>query len=317
MSKNSANLAHQHPNRDGGMVRKSWVTYGALLLVQVLFGVNYLAAKHVLRVFAPLTWGAVRMTAATLIFIVLMVTLTPSSRRRWDTAFLKQGFLFGLLSIALNQTFFLLGLHHTTPSHSALITTMTPMMTLLIAVGLKSEKLNSSKAWGIVLGVVGIVLLEFQTGLHFGSDTLKGDLLTLGNTVFFALFLALSRPYFGSNDLFWATGWTFIFGTLLQWGIAVPELVSHGLPGVWDWPWIPMAYSIFGATVLTYFLNGFALSRVSSSQVGFFIFAQPLVAMFSEWVVSGVVPGINQFVAAGFIFLGVSIGLKSWKPLKT
>jgi len=96
-------------------------------------------------------------------------------------------------------------------------------------------------------------------------------------------------------------------------------LVPIGLPGLLaiDWTaigprtWLLGAFIVLGPTVGAYALNTFALKRLDSSVVAFFIFLQPLIATTLSILRGYEQPTLRLFVAAAIVFAGVLIALRS------
>ncbi len=247
----------------------------ALISVQVLFGINYLASKFIVTHMAPGAWALLRTSGALLILggIVLLARRPWPSRR--DTLLLGVAAMFG---IVLNQGLFLEGLSRTTVSHSALICSQIPTFVLLFSVLSRQEKLSVRKGLSFVAGIGGVLILLEADRFRFDSRYLAGDLMTLANAASFGLFVVLSRRIMARNDPWTATAVVFLFGTA---GMALyggPDLLrtdfgflTPGMVGA-------MVYVIIGATVVTYFLNLWAVKRTQATRVALYIFLQPLIA---------------------------------------
>ena len=127
--------------------------YLALLTVQLLFAVHYVAAKWVLETVPAPAWVALRVAGAALVLVVMTANRWhewPRDRRTWlELAGLA---MFG---VVINQVLFIEGLSRTWPSHSALINTSIPVTTLLIAVALGREDLGWRKVAALALSLLG------------------------------------------------------------------------------------------------------------------------------------------------------------------
>ncbi len=66
-----------------------------------------------------------------------------------------------------------------------------------------------------------------------------------------------------------------------------------------------MAYVILGATVLTYFLNLWALKRVQASHVAAYIFLQPLLATTLAVAFRGEEISVRFVIAAVFVLIAL------------
>ncbi len=285
----------------------------ALITIQVLFGINYLASKFIVSTFAPGAWAALRTSGAFLILLAVMLIgkhRLPSTR---DIVLLAIAAQFG---VVLNQGLFLEGLARTTISRSALICSQIPTFVLLFSVVSKQEKLSLTKAIGFLAGITGVmVLLEVD---HFSLDSqyLTGDLMTLANAACFAFFVVMSRPIMARTDPWSATTVVFFFGALgmMAYGgrdlfSTDPALLTPTLVGA-------MAYVILGATVLTYYLNLWAVKRTQASRVAIYIFMQPVIASVLGIVFRGEVISGRFLLATVLVFVALALRDRFKAPVK-
>ena len=66
-------------------------------------------------------------------------------------------------------------------------------------------------------------------------------------------------------------------------------------------------FAIVGATVITYFLNNWALRHTHSSQVALYIYLQPVIATGASMVVTDERPDLRFCVAATLACAGVLV----------
>ena len=247
----------------------------ALITIQVLFGFNYLASKVIVTAMSPGAWAALRTLGA---FVVLAL-LAVIGRRRLpagrDILLLAVCALFGVI---FNQGFFLEGLSRTTVGRSALICSQIPTFVLLFALIARQEVLTRRKALGFVAGIVGVLVLLEVDRFTLDSQYLVGDLLTLTNAASYGLFVVISRRVMARNDPLAATATVFFFGAagMMVYGggsllATDAAILDARLVGT-------MIYVIIGATVVTYFLNLWAIKRVQATRVALYIFLQPVIA---------------------------------------
>ena len=276
----------------------------ALITVQVLFGINYLASKLIISAMTPGAWAAMRTGSAFLVLlaIVLIGRLPLPSRR--DIGLLAVGAFFG---IVLNQGLFLEGLARTTVSTSPLICSQIPSFVLLFSVISKQEKLSWIKGISFFAGITGVLVLLKVDRFQMDGQYLAGDLMTLANAASFGLFVVISRRIMARNNPWAATAVVFFFGSL---GMMVYggrdlfhtdfSLLSPGLV-------VAIVYVILGATVVTYYLNLWAIKRVQATRVAMYIFLQPVVASILGIVFRDEVITVRFLVATGLIFLALAL----------
>ncbi len=274
----------------------------ALLLVQVIFGLHYLATKVLVAVIEPAAWAALRITGAAVVFLAIFAAREPVRIARGDLLRLAAFSFFG---VVLNQICFIEGLARTTPSHSSLIMTTIPVATIFFAVVLGRERLRRSGVAGILLSMAGVFVLLRVDDLELRSEWLLGDVLTQINGASYALFLVISKDLVQRVGPTTATAGILCFGSLgaaIYGGPAVTRLDPAAVPPE---IWLLAAGVVIFPTVLAYFLNFWALARVKSSHVALFVYLQPIIASSLSVMLLGEVITTRLIVSSALVFLGV------------
>jgi len=281
--------------------------HAALVLVQIFFGLHYLAAKLVLAEIPPRLWALIRVSCAALILFAIARGL--GKRLPTSPMVLGQLALFSLFGVVINQVCFVEGLYRTTPMHSSIIMTTIPVATLLFAVMLGRERLDGRKIVSLLVAIAGILLVIRPTAAEVTDVRLLGDALTLINALSYALFLVISRRLLSRVDPLGATVVILAFGSL---GMLLPGLTA--LPGfdpgqVAPRTWVLGVFIVLFPTAAAYFLNYWALARLDSSIVAFFIYLQPLIAttlsilFLGERLTPSIVAGASLIFASVYLAL--------------
>ena len=283
-----------------------WPPHVALVVVQLLFGVNYVISKIALRDVTPLSLVAIRTsTAAAILFALLPLRPrgVPLSRRD-----LRDLFVYGLLGASLNQLCFLAGLARSTATNASLILVSIPLLTLLFAVLLKRERAGTRDVLGIVIGLAGAVLLILpRGGATLSSGAAFGNLVLLCGASAYALYLVLTRPILARHDPLRVLAWVFLFSALTVVPVAARDLMHLATSPLSSSTIASIAYIILGATVVPYFLNSWALVRVKSSIVAVYTLLQPIVAAWLGRVFLREQFGPHTAVAAVLVVTGVVV----------
>lgn len=280
-----------------------WKVIVALVSVQVFFGLHYLAAKVVLEEIPPRAWAAIRIAGAA----ALMLAVAPWFRARMRMApkTLARLAVLALFGVGINQVCFVEGLSRTTPTHSSLINTMIPVITLAFAVMLRHERLLARKVLAMVLAFAGVLLVIRPGPGDESGRMLLGDALTLINATSYALFLVLSRRLIRRLDALASTTWLMLCGAIYVGLFGARELAAFSPATVSPRAWLLGAFIVVFATAGAYLLSYWALRRVSSSEVASFIFLQPLIATALSMLLLGDRPGWTVFAGAALILSGV------------
>ena len=251
--------------------------YGALFLVQIIFGLHYLTTSLIVERIDAFEWTAVRILFAGVFMIIIYrrKILNFPSGKEWYFLI-----LLSLLGIVLNTALFTKGLELTTPAHASLISCMIPVMTLVFAWFLGQEKMTRYKSLSLITAMSGALILLGIDDLDIRSDLFIGDVLIFINFSCFGLFLVLSKSVINHHSPIGLSVLVMSIGSVLLLPLSTKNILfSHDiwLDQPW-WIWGAAFYSIFFATVVTYSLNYYAMSHVDSSKVALFIYFQPVVA---------------------------------------
>jgi drug/metabolite transporter (DMT)-like permease len=281
----------------------------ALLAVQVLFGSGYVVSKVLVGVFPPLVWASLRILVSTGLMVGIATAMRRRSPQGWHQ-FFKPLIGFALLGMIINQSSFLVGLKHTTSTNSAILNTLIPVFTLAVVTIRGQERLTPFRAAGFVLALAGVLIMRKVEEFTLSDETFLGDLLTVLNCLSYALFLSFSKPFLEKHDRVWTTAWLFVYGSLGISLLAIPDYLTFSWPQMTPTLWWCAAYAVIGTTLLTYFLNFWALSHAKSSSVALFIYLQPPIASLVAWAWLGEPVTLRSVTASLLIFMGMLLGLK-------
>lgn len=283
--------------------------YFSLVLIQVLFGINYVVSQIILQSFPPMVWASLRIIIASMVMFFIALAVKPQERPKISISFLKPLIVFTFLGTIINQTAFLKGLQYTTPTNSAILNTLIPVFTLLFVTFRGLEPITRSRAIGFILAFAGVLLMRKIEDFSWGDKTVQGDLLTILNCLSYGLFLAYSREFLRQHNRLWITAYMFLFGSIGITLMALPDWFQFG--GLnFTWSLLgAMTFSIIGGTLITYFLNNWTLTHSNSSSVAIFIYLQPIVAASLAWAWFGQVVTLRTFLSSLIILLGVLLVL--------
>jgi drug/metabolite transporter (DMT)-like permease len=277
-----------------------------VLLVAVVWGSSYLAAKGV-------TTQHTVLAVLVLRFAIALPVLLVAARRRLRTLSATQIRGAGLLGLILAGIFLLetYGVVHTSATNAGLIISLTMVFTPLAESRVRGTRLPGSFLAAAGLSVLGVALLT--QGAGFTAPT-GGDLLMLGAAVARTVHvLAMSRMES-------VRGADALSLTVLQLGSAVVVFaVLVTLPGTGSAPW--SAAAGFGAgdwlgllylsafcTVFAFFVQMWAVRRTSPSRVSLLLGTEPVWAAAAGIALGGDRPGWLGLLGAILVLAGTAWG---------
>ena len=276
-----------------------------MLLVCLIWGLNFSVTKLALAQIPPLPFTAVRfIISSLLLWLILRVAERGVAQSREGLTTL---IVLGLVGNTLYQLLFTLGLDRTAATNSALILSTVPTVVAVFAGVLGLERITRRMWLGIALGTVGVVLVIATRGVGFEIGTLVGDLLTVLAVLCWAGYTVGLRKVPPGISPLRVTTITTIVGT--------PVLVLVGLPGMveLDWAaveleaWAGLAYAAVLSLVVAYLLWNRSVKAVGGTRTAIYMCVTPLFAVIGAWVLLGERPHPLQGVGAVLIVAGVML----------
>lgn len=249
----------------------------SLFLAQVIYALNYSIAKDLMPDhIKPLGLVMMRILGACLLFWTVSFLLPKEKLEKGD---LVKMMVLAVFGVAVNQGLFIYGLSLTKPINSAIIMISNPIAVMLFMIFFLNEKLTAVKITGLAFGVIGaLTLLLFRGSFVLGSETIAGDLMTLCNSLSWAVFVVMAKPYMQKYQTVTVMKWIFLFGCLYMLPFGVSDLISVNWKMLSSQVILAMIFVVVATTFLAYLLNTYALKFLSSSVVSMYIYFQPFLA---------------------------------------
>ena len=275
----------------------------ALIAVQLAFGSLPVIGKIVLTIVSAVALVGIRVgLTAVVLFIIQMYRGRIWLRYANDYTRLAVLSLFG---VVFNQYLFIGGLSLTRAANASLLSVTIPIFTLLISIAVGSDKLRGITIFGIILAAAGVVLLVNPGAASFSSQTTIGDMMIVINSLSYGIYVASSKEVITRNGPFRSMMWVFIFASVICVPIGVISFGTVETANMDRSIWFLLLYIALGATAVPYFLNAWALARVSPAMVAAFIYLQPLIGFVMAVIFLGEEVGLRFIIAALLIFAGL------------
>lgn len=276
--------------------------------VSVLFAINYIISKIGMHVFNPLTFAYLRVIGAAIILNFLLHERKASPLERGDGWRLAG---FAILGVVINQSLFLAGLALTSAHAAAILITTIPIFALAAAIVLGRERPTVLKVGGIVLSAAGAIVLVGGEGFSGTAKSVIGDLMIVGNSLSYALYLVFSKPMMARLSARRVIARMFAVATVVMLPIAAWPMMHEPWHAIPMQAWFALAFVIAGPTIAAYLMNAWALKYAESSVVAAYTYLQPvfaviLAAIFLQEQIRPV-----AILAGAMIFAGVYVSGRS------
>ncbi len=274
-----------------------------MLVVCLIWGLNFGITKAAFATFPPLAFSAVRFTLASMLLIPLVrriegdEPLPPGSMRPL--------IVLGVVGNTLYQLGFISGLARTSASNSSLIIASMPSLVALLAAGLGLEPARPRVIGGVLVATGGVVLVILAQGAGFAPGELNGDLLTVAAVFCWAGYTLGLRRLSPHITPLRVTMVTTVAGTPGLVLAGIPELVRMDWGDVGLVGWGALLYATLFSLVLAYLLWNRSVQLVGPSRTVIYMCLTPVVAVAGAAVMLGERPRPLQAVGAALIIVGV------------
>ena len=275
----------------------------ALLAVQIFFGSLPVVGKIVLKVIPPVALVGFRVGLTAL--VLLLVQLYRGELRLNDTRDYRKFFVLSLFGVTFNQILFITGLSLTKASNTSLLAVTIPIFALTISSIFGIEKLRKIKVAGIALAAFGVILLIDPRSASFSSETTRGDLLIILNSLSYGIYVVISKDVITRNGAIRSIAWVFMFAALVCVPLGAYSLSGIEVSTVSPQIWAEIFYIALISTTLPYLLNAWALMRVNPSVVAVYVYLQPLIGFLLAVIFLSEPVDFKVIIAAVLIFTGV------------
>ncbi|WP_392750403.1 DMT family transporter [Streptomyces sp. LN590] len=292
--------------------RRAWLTDLPVLLVAVVWGASYLAAKGI-------TTTSTVVAVLVLRFVIVLPVLAVAGWRRLRALSAAQWRGAGLLGLVLSGIFLVetYGVVHTSATNAGLIISLTMIFTPLAEAAVTRVRPTGAFLAAAALSVAGVVLLTQGGG--FTSPSV-GDLLMLVAALartLHVLMMARIKSVQVADSLSLTT---------VQLGSAVAVFaVLAAVPGTGESPWSVAAgfgvrewggllfLSVF-CTLFAFFVQMWSVRRTSPSRVSLLLGTEPLWAAAAGIAIGGERLSALGVLGAVLVLAGTGWGRRAATP---
>ena len=275
-----------------------------LLLMALIWGVNFSVVKAGIRTLEPFAFNGLRVGLAAVVLGGLSFLVRAD---RWPTRRdMIHLALLGMVGNGLYQVFFILGLARTRAGIAALVMAAGPAYIAMISHALGRERLPM-RAWvGIAMQLAGVACVVASThGLDAGTHSMLGAGLITFGSLMWAVFSVLLQPYTTRTHPFHLSFITMASGAAFLLVVAAPAIRRLQFAAVAPSEWGAVVYAGVGALVIAYLLFYRGVRVLGSTRTAMYGNLQPVIAISVAWVMLREQPTGWQLTGAALIMTGL------------
>ena len=292
-------------------MQKKFFALAAAMLATTIYGINHTVAKSVMPIYiGSLGFVLLRVLGATILFWTIGLFFKSKKIEKKDRLTILKCGLFGM---GFNIAAFIAGLDYSTPINSSILIIITPIFVVILSYFIFKSKINASKIGGIFLGFIGAMalIINADTNSSIGRNIPLGNFLFIVNSISYAYYLIIVKPMAEKYDLITLFKWLFLIGLVFNFPLGINQFLEV------DWnnlplqeAVLPMLYVVICTTFMTYFLNGYALTRLTSSEVAVFVYLQPIIGVIFAILSKSDTLSLTIIIASILIFTGLYLTTK-------
>lgn len=254
---------------------------GKALVAVIIWGASFVATKIVVEQIDPLALVTIRTAGGTLVLFGLLW-----GRGQWEGMargrLLADLALLGFIGVALHLSLQAVALRLTSASNTGWLVSLSPVFIALLAWLFLGESFGLGRVAGLALALVGALLIVVGRAGRldvFGLPATLGAGLVLVSAVNWAVFSIISKRTLADKPAAAMIVHVMALGGLMtlpiflvrQGWLAFGQLDTRG--------WLALAFIVLFVSSLAYLYWYEALAELDASQVGAFLYIEPLVTV--------------------------------------
>ena len=293
------------------MNKKIRVVELLLLIVTVIWGLNFTVVKYSLRELDPMSFNTFRFTLSILSMYIIL--RWSGQRMRVHKGDWPQMIGMGLLGHFIYQLLFIFGLDWTNAANGAVMLGTTPVWVALGARISFGKSLNRTAVAGILIAVAGVWLIMggSEAGISLKADTVIGDLTMLASAAAFGLYTLFSRPLLGRYKPIQLATLVMFTGGIPVVLAGIPWAVQLDYSEISLISWVGVFYSGVLSIGLSFMLWNYGIRMVGAIRTSTFQNLVPVMGLFFGVVLLQEKLLLLQYAGAALTILGVVLARRS------
>lgn len=272
----------------------------------VIWGLSFIATKHILGELEPLALIFLRQVIGSA-FLLLIAAKTGQNFRISKKDF--KGIVLLSLIAAFHLSIQVTGLQYTSALNTGWIIGITPVFMALLGLVFFKEIITPMQTTGIIIAFSGLLLLISKGNFSsIGLISNKGDFLVLASSFTWAGYSLVNKKVSLNNSPLMTILFLFLLMSVYTAPFAVNAKTIYAISNLTAISWMAVLFLGIFCSGIAYVLWAQALSEMSSSRVGAYLYIEPFVTFIGSWLLLNenismltIVGGIG--IIAGVIFV--------------
>jgi drug/metabolite transporter (DMT)-like permease len=286
------------------MERKKIQGHAALFVANIFFGLNNPISRSIIPdTVDPYALTFFRIAGGAILFWIASLFVKRENVPLKDIVLF---FFAAILSLSTNQLPFIVGLSMTSPIDASIVVTLLPILSMLFAALIIREPITFKKAFGVLVGASGALILIFGSQHHGGGESsFWGNVVVFTAVLSFSLYLTLFKKLITRYKPVTAMKWMFLFGTLQTYPFCHQGLMSTNFSSLDSSVYLRIGYVVIIASFISYLLLGIGQKVLRPTTLSMYNYVQPIVASIVAVFIGLDSFGPDKIISAILVFIGV------------
>lgn len=253
----------------------------AAFIAYAIFGFNIIVCKDLTSdgLIPPLGIFTLRSLIAGALFWIVSSFKPQEKIDRKDYIKIFAASMIGFFTC---QITFLVGIPYITPMDCSMMTAMAPIYTMIVAAIVIKEPITLQKAGGVAISFAGIIYLIVNRVTSPGGvaeSTPFGIFMLVLNCLSFSMYLGIFKPLIAKYSAVTFMKWIFLISAIVATPFSAKGLINVNWTAIPAIQYAELAYLIFCATFISYFLIPIAQKRIRPTLISMYSYVQPIIAI--------------------------------------
>lgn len=290
-------------------LKNTKIGHVACFSAYAIFGLNIIVCKDLTAThwISPLAITCLRSLVAGALYWIISFMMPDERVEKKDIFKILIASLIGFL---LPQVMFMMAIENITPMDCSIVSSTSPVVTMIIAAIALKEPITLRKAGGVALSLGGILFLILNSvgmGATNRSTNVYGLLLMISNIICFSTYLGVFKPLIAKYSPITFMKWVFLFSTVMALPFSASDILTVNYLSLSSNLLWELAFLIFCCTFMTYYLIPFGQQRIRPTLVSMYSYVQPIIAIAISIYIGMDTLTVQKVVAAITVFAGVVI----------
>lgn len=260
----------------------------------VVWSNAFTAIKHLREIFSPAELVLARFIPVLVISVICLMSRRPIREETLET--IRQAPLkligMGLFGVTGYNYFIYLAQSEIKPGAAALVTTLAPLFTMILAIFFLKEKAVLKRVAGMLVAFAGLFIVLRWGKVGMGRITgvenadIKYMMIATLAPLSWSFYTILGKDLLANRSPAVVTCLPVVIGTLPLLFLATPDFFARTAL-MESSHWFALAYLSLASTLLGFFVWNFALRHLPASTVSSFIYLNPPFAALFGWLLFG------------------------------